>query len=69
MKKNRNDRDNRNNRNTRSLDLNKKSISRLNEETVKGGRAECSVLVRDTEICITRDEMCPTHNEECKEEN
>ncbi|MGH1386758.1 hypothetical protein [Kordia sp.] len=63
MKNNRNDRSN---RNTRSLDLNKKSISRLNEETVKGGRAECSVLVRDTEICITRDEMCPTRNEDCE---
>jgi hypothetical protein len=53
-----NNRNTRNDRNTRSLDLNKKSISRLNEETVSGGRADCS-LVRKTELCHSKIDYCP----------
>ena len=58
---------NRNNRNTRSLNLNKKSVSRLNEETVKGGAAECSLILENTEVCITKESPCPTYNVRCEE--
>ena len=66
MKKNR---ENRNNRNTKSLGLNKKSISRLNEETVKGGRAECSILVRETEFCHSKLHDCPPQEPQDPEED
>lgn len=64
MKKNRN---NRRDQRNRSLNLNKKSVSRLNEETVKGGRAECSLILEQTEVCITKEAPCPTYNALCEE--
>jgi hypothetical protein len=58
---------NRSNRSARSLNLNKKSVSKLNEETVNGGRAQCSILVRDTEVCFTKESPCATYNALCEE--
>ncbi|MGH1386759.1 hypothetical protein [Kordia sp.] len=58
-----------NNRNRRSLDLNKKAISRLNEETVSGGRAECSILVRNTEFCRSKLHDCPPEQPQDPEED
>ncbi|MGH1386755.1 hypothetical protein [Kordia sp.] len=40
------------NRSTRSLDLNKKSVSRLNRETVKGGAENTKDTCRRS-VCVT----------------
>lgn len=67
MKNNRNNKNDRNNSNSRSLDLNKKSISKLNEEALNGGRAACSLILENTEVCITKESPCPTYNALCEE--
>ena len=54
---------NRNNRNTRSLNLNKKSVSRLNEEAVNGGRAASNISANLYQ-CLSDATHCADCNKE-----